>query len=86
MDPRYPVGKFVWPEKVSEEERKQFIGQIEDAPAKLRAAVSGLTEAQSTRPIARVVGRCGKWRTTWPTATCIPTSGSSRRLPKTSRP
>jgi hypothetical protein len=50
MDARYPVGKFVWPEKVTEDDRKQFIAQIEEAPAKLRAAVAGLTDAELDTP------------------------------------
>lgn len=50
MDLRYPVGKFVRPEKISEEDRRQYIAQVEDAPAKLRAAVQGLTEAQLDTP------------------------------------
>ena len=39
MDPRYPVGKFVWPESVSEEGRRNYIAQIEETPAKLRAGL-----------------------------------------------
>ena len=50
MDPRYPVGKFVWPKKVTEDDRKQFIAQIEEAPARLRAAVAGLSDAQLDTP------------------------------------
>ncbi len=50
MDLRYPVGKFAWPEKVADRERRRYIQEIEDAPAKLRAAVKGLTEAQLDTP------------------------------------
>ncbi len=50
MDPRYPAGKFSWPKEVTEDDRKQFIAQIEEAPAKLRAAVTGLTDAQLDTP------------------------------------
>lgn len=50
MDPRFPVGKFAWPETVSEEDRQKFISQIEEMPAKLRAAVQGLSEAQLDTP------------------------------------
>jgi len=50
MDPRYPVGKFTWPENVTEDDRAQYIGQIEEAPSKLRAAVAGLNDAQVDTP------------------------------------
>ena len=50
MDPRYPVGKFVWPEKISEDDRRKYIGHIEELPAKLRAAVQGLSDAQLDTP------------------------------------
>jgi uncharacterized damage-inducible protein DinB len=56
MDLRYPVGKFTWPEQVSERDREEFIQQIEEAPAKLRAAVQGLTEQQLDAPY-----RVGGW-------------------------
>ena len=49
-DLRYPVGKFTWPEKISDQDRKAYIQQIEEAPAKLRAAVKGLTEEQIDTP------------------------------------
>jgi hypothetical protein len=49
-DLRYPVGKFQFPESVSARELATFIDQIEDAPAKLRAAVSGLSESQLDTP------------------------------------
>ncbi|MHB8653939.1 MAG: YfiT family bacillithiol transferase [Terriglobia bacterium] len=50
MDPRYPVGKFAWPENVSEADRKQYISQIEEAPGKLRSAIQGLSGAQLDTP------------------------------------
>ena len=50
MDLRFPVGKFVVPEKVTEEDRRLYISQIEQTPAKLRAAVAGLTDAQLDTP------------------------------------
>jgi len=56
MDLRYPVGKLTWPEQVSERDREEFIQQIEEAPAKLRAAVQGLTEQQLDAPY-----RVGGW-------------------------
>lgn len=45
-DLRYPVGKFHFPESVSAEARKTFIGQIADTPERLRRALAGLSEEQ----------------------------------------
>ena len=51
LDPRYPVGKFSPPEgPVTTEQRAQFLHQVTEAPAKLRAAIQGLTEAQLDTP------------------------------------
>lgn len=50
MDLRYPIGKFVWPESVSGGERQDLIGDIAAAPARLRAAVAGLSEDQFDTP------------------------------------
>src|SRR5438477_939414 len=50
MDLRYPVGNFKWPERVSEEERENYFEKIEETPAKLRAAVKGLSESQLDTP------------------------------------
>ncbi|HTS50498.1 MAG TPA: putative metal-dependent hydrolase [Bryobacteraceae bacterium] len=49
-DLRYPVGKFRFPDTISREERSTFIGQIADAPLRLRSAVSGLNDAQLDTP------------------------------------
>lgn len=49
-DLSYPIGKFEWTGASSEAERRKYIAQIEEAPAKLRAAVEGLTEAQLDTP------------------------------------
>jgi DinB family protein len=49
-DLRYPVGKFVKPEKISEQDRRAYIQQIEEAPAKLRAAVKGLDDKKLDTP------------------------------------
>jgi len=49
-DLRYPVGQFTWPEKVGEAERREWIGHIEETPAKLRQAVQGLSEKQLDTP------------------------------------
>ncbi|HEV2352179.1 MAG TPA: bacillithiol transferase BstA [Terriglobia bacterium] len=50
MDPRYPVGKFAWPESISEDDRRKFTAQIEEMPTRLRAALHGLSEAQLDTP------------------------------------
>jgi uncharacterized damage-inducible protein DinB len=49
-DPRYPIGKFQVPPAYDPVVRAVFIQQIEEAPVRLRAAVSGLSEAQLDHP------------------------------------
>ena len=49
-DPRYPVGKYRPPAEISAEQRAEWIAQIEAAPARLREAVAGLTDAQLDTP------------------------------------
>jgi len=50
MDLRYPIGPFRFDGQPSEQQIKQFIGDIEQAPARLRAALAGLTEEQIETP------------------------------------
>ena len=50
MDLRYPVGKFTPEENLSDARRAELIGQIAEAPSKLRAAVKGLDEKQLDTP------------------------------------
>jgi uncharacterized damage-inducible protein DinB len=50
MDPRYPIGKFEWKEKLSDEERRYSIEEIESTPAKFRGAVQQLTPKQLDTP------------------------------------
>src|SRR5689334_911205 len=50
MDLQYPVGRFVWPETVSPQDRRRYIDEIEQAPRNLRAAVAGLSEQQLDTP------------------------------------
>jgi hypothetical protein len=50
QDPRYPIGKFVWPDSVSEAERRAHLDDLDGAPSRLRAAVAGLTPAQLDTP------------------------------------
>lgn len=49
-DPRYPVGKYRPPAEITAEQRTEWIEQIAQAPARLRAAVEGLTDAQLDTP------------------------------------
>lgn len=50
MDPRYPIGKFEMPAQVSPGRRQQAMDEIASTPAKLRAAVKGLNDAQLDTP------------------------------------
>src|SRR5580704_15293002 len=50
MDPRYPIGKFALPSQVTPAGRQAAIEEIASLPAKLRAAVKGLDEAQLDTP------------------------------------
>jgi hypothetical protein len=49
-DPRFPIGKFRAPASFSVEDRDRYIGVIAAAPARLRAAVAGLSAAQLDTP------------------------------------
>jgi hypothetical protein len=49
-DLRYPVGKFRFPDAVGGEDRRKFIDQIAETPARLRAAISGLSDSQLDTP------------------------------------
>jgi hypothetical protein len=49
-DPRYPVGKFTYNNPPDEAQRKQMIGDIEQAPKALRAAIGGLSPQQIETP------------------------------------
>jgi DinB superfamily len=49
-DPRYPIGKFQLVPQIGDAERKEAIQHIADTPAKLKAALEGLTESQLDTP------------------------------------
>ena len=49
-DPRYPIGKFQAPPGYDPVMRAACIQQIEEAPARLRDAVHGLSDAQLGHP------------------------------------
>ena len=50
MDPRYPIGKFEMPASVTPALRQAAIEKIAETPAKFRAAVRGLNDAQLDTP------------------------------------
>jgi len=45
-DPRYPVGKFSFDGNMSAQQKAQCLDDIEQTPARLRAAVRGLNDQQ----------------------------------------
>jgi uncharacterized damage-inducible protein DinB len=49
-DLSYPIGKYQAPPRFDDDRRRQFIEDIAEAPAKLRAAVRGLTDQQLDTP------------------------------------
>jgi uncharacterized damage-inducible protein DinB len=49
-DPRYPIGKFRFPESVSDAQRRQFIDDIAETPERLRVAVRGFSAQQFDTP------------------------------------
>lgn len=49
-DPRYPIGPFAVEGEITPTRREGWIAEVVDAPALLRAAVHGLTEAQFETP------------------------------------
>jgi uncharacterized damage-inducible protein DinB len=49
-DPRFPIGKFAFEGTMSEQQRAQCLNDIEEAPALLRAAVTGLSDKQLDTP------------------------------------
>lgn len=49
-DLKYPIGEFRFPESVTDGERALFLEQIAEAPARLRRAISGLSDEQLATP------------------------------------
>ncbi len=49
-DLRYPIGKFKMQDGLTEVERRKFMDDIREAPARLRAAVAGLSPQQIDTP------------------------------------
>ncbi|HEV7475778.1 MAG TPA: bacillithiol transferase BstA [Pyrinomonadaceae bacterium] len=50
MDLRYPIGEFKFAGSLTDDERQELIGRIEETPARMRAAVAGLTAEQLDTP------------------------------------
>lgn len=49
-DPRYPIGKFSFDGPLTADQKQQYLNDIEQAPARLRAAVHGLSDQQLNTP------------------------------------
>jgi uncharacterized damage-inducible protein DinB len=49
-DLRYPIGKFVYREPLTEDQKKTYVDDIAQTPTKLRASISGLLESQFDTP------------------------------------
>ena len=49
-DPRYPIGKFSFDGTLTPQQKTQHLGDIEQAPARLRSAVRGLSDEQLNTP------------------------------------
>ena len=49
-DPRYPIGRFVAPATISDDDRTGAIATLAELPEQLRNAVDGLTFAQLSTP------------------------------------
>jgi uncharacterized damage-inducible protein DinB len=49
-DPRYPIGKFSYAGPLTGEQKQQFLFEIQQTPARLRAALAGLSDQQLDTP------------------------------------
>lgn len=49
-DPRYPVGKFQRPEKLTTEQREAYLAVLAGLPAALRQSVAGMNDKQLDTP------------------------------------
>jgi len=49
-DLRYPIGKFTYNGSLTEDQKQKLLDDIAQAPARLRAAVKGLSEQQLDTP------------------------------------
>lgn len=49
-DPRFPIGKFSWPQSITDSDRRGWIATLADLPAAFRKAVARLTDEQLNTP------------------------------------
>lgn len=49
-DPRFPIGPFQRRDELSNDERRELLDHIEQTPARMRAAVAGLSDEQLDTP------------------------------------
>jgi len=49
-DPRFPIGKFSFEGPLTPQQKQQYLNDIEQTPARLRAAVQGLADEQLNTP------------------------------------
>src|ERR1700739_45512 len=49
-DPRYPIGKFSYQGPLTPEQKRQCLDDLEQTPARMRAAVRGLADKQLDTP------------------------------------
>jgi uncharacterized damage-inducible protein DinB len=49
-DSRYPIGKFSYSGPLTAEQKQQYLSDIEQTPARLRAALRGLSDQQLDTP------------------------------------
>lgn len=49
-DPKYPIGKYEYPEHVTAEDRQRWLDDIRTAPKLFRDAAQGMTDAQLDTP------------------------------------
>ncbi|HMK21640.1 MAG TPA: bacillithiol transferase BstA [Terriglobales bacterium] len=49
-DPRYPIGKFSFEGSLTDQQKSEFLNDIEQTPARMRAAVEGLCDKQLDTP------------------------------------
>ncbi|OLN21492.1 metal-dependent hydrolase [Domibacillus antri] len=47
---RYPIGRFIIPENITDSQRQQWIQEIREAPGQLRKSVKDLTKEQTDTP------------------------------------
>jgi uncharacterized damage-inducible protein DinB len=49
-DPRYPIGKFSYNGPPTAEDKKKYLDEIEQTPARFRSALAGLSDEQLNTP------------------------------------